>query len=59
MFGVRTIYNIVAKYRKRNSTNYLSKDKRRKTISDQQLQTLNNKADVNERRRAHRFSLSQ
>ena len=32
---VRTIYNIVAKYRKRNSTSYLPKGGRRKRISDQ------------------------
>ena len=49
---VRTIYNIVAKYRKRNSTSYLPKGDRPKTISDQQLQTLvklvNNKAGVSQ-----------
>ena len=60
---VRTIYNIVAKYRQRNSTNYLPKDGRTKRISDQQLQTLvnllDNKAGVSQCRLGRRFGVSQ
>ena len=51
---VRTIYNIVAKYRKRNSTSYVLKGARRRQTADQQLRTLvnlvDNKTDMSERR---------
>ena len=60
---VRTIYNIVAKYRKRNSTSYLPRGDRLKKISDQQLQTLINlvdkKADMSQCRLGRRFDISQ
>ena len=60
---VRTIYNIVAKYRKHNLTSYLPKSDRRKNISDQQLQTLvklvNNKVGVSQRHLARLFGVSQ
>ena len=61
--SVRTIYNIVAKYRKRNSTSYLPKCDRPKKVSDQQLQTLvnlvDNKASVSQRRLDRLFGVSQ
>ena len=59
MLSVRTIHNIVAKYRKRNSTSYLLKGDRSKKISDQQLQTLDNEVSVSQCRLARRFGLSQ
>ena len=52
------MYNIVAKYCKRNSRSYLPKDDRPKTISNQQLQTLVNKTNVHEHRLARRFGTS-
>ena len=59
MLSVRTIHNIVAKYRKRNSTSYLLKDDRPKKIFDQQLRTLDNEVGVSQCRLARRFGLSQ
>ena len=56
---IGTIYNIVAKYRQRNSTSYLAKGGSTKKVSNQQLQTLvnlvNSKVGVNQRRLGHRF----
>ena len=60
---VRTIYNIVAKYRKRNSTSDLLKGIRRKQTSNQQLQALanlvDNKAGVSQPRLPLQFALNQ
>ena len=58
---VRTIDNIVAKYRKHNSTSYLTKGPRPKNVSGQQLQTLvklvNNRMSVSQSRLGRRFGL--
>ena len=51
---VRTIYNVIKRYLKHNSTNYLPKTGRPKKISDQELKTLvrlvDNKVGVSQRR---------
>jgi len=60
---VRTIYNIITRYHKHNSTNYLPKTGRPKKISDQELKTLvrlvDNKVGVSQRRLGRRFGVNQ
>ena len=60
---VRTIYNIITRYRKHNSTNYLPKTGRPKKISDQELKTLvrliDNKVGVSQHRLGRRFGVNQ
>ena len=59
---VITIYNIITRYRKHNSTNYLSKTGRPKKISDQELKTLvrlvDNKVGVSQHRLGRRFGVN-
>ncbi|CAM2724067.1 unnamed protein product [Rotaria socialis] len=58
-----TIYNVIKRYRKHNSTNYLPKTGRPKKISDQELKTLvrlvDNMVGVSQRRLGRRFELNQ
>ena len=60
---VITIYNIITRYRKHNSTNYLPKPGRPKKISDQELKILarpvDNKVEVSQHRLGRRFGLNQ
>ena len=60
---IRTIYNIITRYRKHNSTNYLPKTGRPKKISDQELKTLirliDNKMRVSQHRLGRRFGVNQ
>ena len=60
---VITIYNIITRYRKHNSTNYLPKTGRPKKISDQELKTLvrlvDNKVGMSQHRLGRRFGVNQ
>ena len=60
---VRTVYNIITRYRKHNSTNYLPKSVRPKKISDQELKTLvrlvDNKVAVSQHCLGRRFKVNQ
>ena len=60
---VRTIYNIITRYRKHNSTNCLPKTGRPKKISDQEPKTLvrlvDNKVGVSQHPLGRRFGLNQ
>jgi transposase len=59
----RTIYNIISKYLKYNTTEFRPKNGRPRKISNQQLQSLvksvQDRVGVSQRRLARRFNVSQ